>query len=76
LILVIIEEVACMMGVIVDPEQILFEAEIRRRELETAAEVARQVREARGPRQMRRQVGGWLIAAGEALGWQESSDAA
>jgi hypothetical protein len=65
-----------MMGTMFDTDHILFEAKNRRRELEAAAERARQVREARGRRRVRRQLGGWLIAAGEALRWEECGDAA
>jgi hypothetical protein len=64
------------MGMMFDIDQILFAAESRRRELEAAAERARQAREVRGPRHVRRQLGGLLIAAGEALRSEEYRDAA
>ncbi len=59
-----------------DTEQILFEMESRRQELEAAAGRARLAREVRTKGRVRWQLGGWLIAAGEALRWEEYGDAA
>jgi hypothetical protein len=43
--------------------------ELRMREMRAAAEQARLVRQARGPRRLRRRVGALLIRAGEALAY-------